>query len=186
MTPPSWRPGSIDSAASACEFVASVWDDERIPPMRLHEHAVQPRDLLGAPRWSSGFSHYLMDDPFETVIQRQGYTEGDHFIRTGPDREFWKYPLRRCLALLRNEHWPKTIEDRPEHPHILVVLAAMDAGEFDLERIVLRYTNGTVVPADMRDLFIIVAARKIKSKYQEEVLVPIGQKSEAQQIAEAS
>lgn len=176
-----WDRGfSIDSMKAACQFVESVWADERVPPVRLHGRGPQPRDLSGAPRWSGQFSAYVFASPDEVQV----VVSTDRGVHD--DRHFYRYPLWRALSILeRRDHdrWTKGVPRRPFHPSVVAVLAAMDAYDFDPNRIQLRYADGTRVPPDMAELFVIGAARKLRGCYQEEY-VEWTAKSDSQKTAE--
>lgn len=181
MSRHEWDRGfSIDSADAACRFVESIWNDERTIPARLHQRGPQPRDLSGAPKWSHAFSAYVFASPDE--VQVVVSTErGVH-----DERHFYRYPLWRALAVLdRRDHdrWAKGVPRRPFHPTVTSVLRSMASFGFDPKRVRLRYSDGTRVPADMVELFIIGAARKLRGCYQEEY-VEWTAKSDAQKSAE--
>lgn len=176
-----WDRGfSIDSMKTACQFVESVWNDERVPPVRLHGRGPQPRDLSGAPRWSRGFAAYVFANPDEvqTVVSKdRGVVD---------ERHFYRYPLWRSLSLLgRRDHdrWTKGVPRRPFHPSVTAVLYAMAHARFVADAVRLRYRDGTRVPSDMAEIFAIGAARKLRGCYQEEYVEWIA-KSESQQAAE--
>jgi hypothetical protein len=182
VTDPWDRGFSIDSLANACIFVETVWNEERVPPSRLHGRGPQPRDLSGAPKWSGQFSQYIFANPSE--VQEVTTTErGVH-----DTRHFYRYPLWRALSLLeRRDHdrWTKGVPRRPFHPTPVSVLRAMAKDDFRPDRVRLRYADGTRIPADMVELFCIGAARKLRGTYQEEFVEWVD-KSASQQDAETA
>lgn len=176
-----WDRGfSIDSMRTACQFVETVWSDERIPPIRLHGRGPQPRDLSGSPRWSPQFATYIYAGPDEVQV----VTSTERGVID--ERHFYRYPLWRALSILdRRDHdrWTKGVPRRPFHPSVVTVLQAMAEVGFDSARVRLRYQDGTRVPDDMAELFVIGAARKLRGTYQEEYIEWIA-KSDAQRSAE--
>jgi hypothetical protein len=180
MTDPWSRAFQIDSMSAACQFVETIWNEEHVPPSRLHGRGPQPRDLSGAPKWSGQFSSYIFANPNE--VEAVTSTErGVHDTRWQ-----YRYPLWRALSLLgRRDHdrWTRGVPRRPFHPTPVSVLRAMAAGHFDPNRVHLRYTDGTRVPADMGELFAIGAARKLRGVYAEGYVEWVG-KSDSQKAAE--
>jgi hypothetical protein len=176
-----WDRGfKIDSLEAACRFVESVWNDERVPPVRLHNRGPQPRDLSGSPRWSGAFNRYIFASPsdVDTIVSKdRGVVD---------ERHFYRYPLWRALSILtRRDHdtWTKGVPRRPFHPSPVAVLCAMAVYDFDSTRVTMRYSDMSVIPRDMLELFAIGAARKLRGTYQEEYVEWVA-KSDAQQAAE--
>jgi hypothetical protein len=180
MTDPWSRGFQIDSLAAACQFVETIWNEEHVPPSRLHGRGPQPRDLSGAPKWSGQFSSYIFANPNE--VEAVTSTErGVHDTRWQ-----YRYPLWRALTLLgRRDHdrWTRGVPRRPFHPTPVSVLRAMAMDGFDPKRVHFRYADGTRVPSDMGELFAIGAARKLRGVYAEGYVEWVG-KSDAQQKAE--
>jgi hypothetical protein len=174
----------IHNAKSACAFVESIWREDREPPLRIHERLI---DAGGGPRFTGAFYQYVDFDPFAKDVALQGYeeVESGRYIRTGRDRYFYRYPLSRALHMLttrQHDRWTKGVPRRPFHPSPCEVIMAMAACHFTTP--VLRYTDGTRVPDDMAELFIVGAARKLRSVYAIEA-VDWTAKSESQKTAES-
>jgi hypothetical protein len=206
MTDPWSRGFQIDSLAAACQFVETIWNEEHVPPMRVHGRGVdrfRPGDIrrhgeaveryglpsreqdpgggsrLGTPD-SSPLMNYVGANPNE--VEAVTSTErGVHDTRWQ-----YRYPLWRALSLLgRRDHdrWTRGVPRRPFHPTPVSVLRAMALDNFDPKRVHFRYADGTRVPADMGELFAIGAARKLRGVYAEGYVEWVG-KSDAQQKAE--
>jgi hypothetical protein len=168
MTTEVWDRGfRIDSRHAACEFLESIWNEERQAPVRIHERGPQPRDLSGSPKWSSAFNQYIFASPNEVQTVRttdRGVVD---------ERHYYRYPLWRALQLIgRRDHdrWTKDVPRRPFHPRPENVLHAMAAAAFEPRRVRLVYGDGTAVSDEMADLFCIGAVRKIRGLYQEEYI----------------
>ena len=176
-----WARGfRIDSRQAACDFLESIWNEERQPPVRIHERGPQPRDLSGSPKWSARFNQYIFANPDEVETVRttdRGVVD---------ERHYYRYPLWRALQLIeRRDHdrWTKDVARRPFHPPPVNVLYAMAAAAFEPSRVRLVYGDGTRVPDEMADLFCIGAVRKIRGCYAE-TYIPAYEKSESQRLAD--
>ncbi len=176
-----WSRGfKIDSRQAACDFLESIWNDDRQPPVRIHERGPQPRDLSGSPKWSGAFNAYIYASPNEVQVIRstdRGVVDEHHYYR---------YPLWRALTLIgRRDHdrWTKDVPRRPFHPPPVNVLYAMAAAGFEPSRVRLVYGDGTAVPDEMADLFCIGAVRKIRGVYVE-TYIPWVDRSESQRAAD--
>jgi hypothetical protein len=180
MTDPWSRAFQIDSMSAACQFVETIWNEEHVPPSRLHGRGPQPRDLSGAPKWSGQFSSYIFANPNE--VEAVTSTErGVHDTRWQ-----YRYPLWHALQVIDrkpNDQWTKGVPRRPFHPTPVSVLRAMALDNFDPAKVRLRFADGSRVPADMAELFCIGAARKLRGTYTETYVSWVA-RSESQQNAD--
>lgn len=162
-------------------------------PGRLHVHEVQPRDLLGAPKLSPAFWRYLTGSVHAThqvreeVIcpLRHDTTDCAQCGGTGTyviTRDVYSRPLARALGKLVNQ---KT----NQRPHPLIVLQALLAEGFSIDRAAMRY-GVIIMTADQRhteEARVLSAIRALRSRYEETVLGPRPgwlERSDSQRTAE--
>lgn len=60
------RQSALTDLGMALEWLRDVAQELSDVPVRLHDHAVQPSDLLGAPRMSTAFMRRIDGSPFAT------------------------------------------------------------------------------------------------------------------------
>lgn len=94
---------ALENLPTALEWLRSVAGELTEAPTRLHEHAVQPADLLGSPRMSAGFFARLTDSPYATrTIVREVTCPGAH-----PRR---RYGEALCPMCADTGSWPTTVD----------------------------------------------------------------------------
>lgn len=107
---------ALATLPEALEWLRDVARELADVPVRLHEHGVQPSDLLGAPRMSGAFLGHVSDGPYTTrPAPRTVACPGEHPIRRlGEARcpmcedtrewmtttDVYAYPLRAALSSL--------------------------------------------------------------------------------------
>ena len=163
-------------------------------PGRLHVHEVQPRDLLGAPKLSPAFWRWLTGSVHAThqvreeVICPLRHADATDCPRCGGvgsyviTRDVYSRPLARALGGLVNA---KT----NQRPHPLIVIQALLAEGFSVERAARRY-GVVILSEDQRrneEARVLSAIRALRSRYEETVLGPRPgwlERSDAQRAAE--
>ena len=165
--------------SAAIEGLRDRADELSDYPTRLHVGGVQPRDLLGAPklspefwRWLTGSIHAThpireevvcpLRHDYETDCARCGGV-GSYVIT----RDVYTRPLARALSKLVNA---KT----NARPHPLIVIQALLAEGFSIERTAMRY-GVIIMTADQRiteEARILAAIRALRSRYEDTVLGP--------------
>lgn len=116
------QPDDMATLDNAIEWIRSHWAMQPSAPLRLHDHAVQPDDLLGAPKLSGAFWHHLNlhGNAIESIsvtqtcyhprLQRDAAGEVGFYVRDCPDclgdgvvtitRERYAYPMKDALEAL--------------------------------------------------------------------------------------
>lgn len=78
---------ALTDLGTALTWLASVAGELTEAPVRLHEHAVQPADLLGSPRMTGAFLHRVTDSPFATrEVVREVRCPAEHPLRNLGER----------------------------------------------------------------------------------------------------
>jgi hypothetical protein len=108
------RAHGLETLPEALAWVEKHWSEQPAIPLRLHEHGVQPADLLGAPRMTAAFWRYL--NLSGNAIESVSVTQACYHPRPGdpcPDcwndgvvtvtRERFSYPMRAALEGLTND-----------------------------------------------------------------------------------
>ena len=174
-------------------------------PGRLHVHEVQPRDLLGAPKLSPAFWRWLTRDDEDRYEGEHRWVHDSELIseeRVCPLRhvagvkcpicpgtgiyvtkkDVYTRPLARALTKLVSV---KT----DQRPHPLIVIQALLAEGFSVERAARRY-GVVILSEDQRrneEARVLSAIRALRSRYEETVLGPRPgwlERSDAQRAAE--
>lgn len=145
-------------------------------PDRLHVQGVQPRDLLGGPKLSPEFWHWLTGSVHithqvrEEVVcaLRHDVSGCTRCVGTGSyviTRDVYSRPLARALYGLARR-------TSKMDPHPIIILAAMLREGFSIHRAARRWSVVIVTPDQQRteEARVLSAIRSLRNRYEETVI----------------
>ena len=186
--------GDLDSAL---DWLQSVWE-HRNTPVRIHEASdhVADGDQLGAPDMTRAFLARIESHANQKRVQDIEQDCSDtrpacpRCAGTGSYMRrwvTWRNPTWHALEKLHRspgDRWGP-IPRRWWHPTPAEVVVAIAQYGFAWPRTALFYADGSVIPADMAEVFALSAIRKFAAQYHRGFDLPLrSQKSEAQLNAE--
>ena len=162
-------------------------------PGRLHVHEVTPRDLLGAPKFSPAMWRHLTGSIHAShPVSEERICPLRHDTADCPrcgglgtytaTRDVYSRPLARAL-------WVLARRSSKMDPHPVVIIGALLAEGFSIERAAMRY-GVVIMSADQRvteEARILAAIRALRNRYEETVIGPSPgwlERSDSQRSAE--